>query len=168
MKNILILFSILSLASCSSLKEVEEAKNCKVYEENKYLGVSYVDVIGSEANWKGQCAILGLFWCQWLKADYDKDGTNIFLDGNGIFTNRKIVAKINASGFEYEKTFLDSIVKSHPVKIDMNKKTIHREVQLTVLGMNEIGSETLSFNKSCNQKEASLGAIILWASKNRR
>ncbi len=168
MRNVLIVFCVLTLSSCASVKEMEEARTCKVFEENKYLGVNYIDVENEVANWKGHCTIWGVFWCQWLRADFASNGVDIYIEGNGLFNQRRIVAKSNSTGFEYEKTFLEIIAKSHPVKIDMTSRKVSRDIQLTAFGMNEVTNETLSFNQSCTQKQAALGAITLWASKNRR
>lgn len=164
--KVYLLMGALFLTACSSTEKLKESKSCSVWEEQGILGPRSVEVIGNVAEWKGRCSFFWFWGCQWVKADMPENEESIYLDGNGIFNNRKVVAKMKNEVVTYESTFLDSIVKSSPLVIDQKKLMTTRTVTTSIGNMQT--QEEFYFNQACSIKQIGIGAIALTAIKNRQ
>lgn len=163
MRKYLILLCLFAV-SCSSVQKLSESSTCNVWEDQKFLGPNAIEVKGTEAEWKGKCAFV--FWlCEWVRSDMPEGEQSVYLDGNGIFTTRKVVAKLSNDVMTYESTFLDKLAKSSPVIIDHKSLRATRNISSEVMNMED--HQELSFNRACNSKQVALGAVTLWAMKNR-
>ena len=154
------------VSSCASNQNLDDDKSCNVWEEQSFLGPRSISVSENKAHWQGNCRLFFVWWCDWVKADMPEGQDGIFLDGNGLFNNRKIVSRLKDEVMTYESTFLDSIVKSSPLQIDLKSKKTKRSVT-TFIG-NMQADEELNFSRACTAREVAVGAVALNALKNRK
>ncbi len=157
---------LIMFVGCASVKDLEKAQTCKVWEEQPVLGPFAVDANKEFSRWEGRCAILGLFACEWVKTDMSKN--NIFQDSNGIFNSRTKVATFTGDTFVYERFYLEKLFDIKPVKIDMDKKVATYQVDIqNPLGGKLNGERIIKFNNACSAKEVAMGAVTLITSKNK-
>ena len=151
------------LSACATTEELKSRPSCVVWEDQGPLGPNSVDVQNNRVEKKGKCMFL--FWgCAISTADIDNAG-EIYVQNPGLFSNRTKVAQLKGQEVIYETSGLDSIVKSSPVKLDLENKTASRKVSMQVILHTE-SEEELHFNGQCNVREAALGAVGLWVFKN--
>lgn len=164
--KILLLMTALILTSCASVEKLKESKTCNVWEDQKLFGPLSVEVTNNEAYWKGQCSLFYIWVCTWVKADMPEGQNSIFLDGNGVFVNRKTYAKLQDNKMIFEPTFLDGLVKSSPVTIDRKELLTKRTVTTAIASISS--DEEFHFNKSCTNRQVATGTMALIAIKNKK
>lgn len=164
MKIFLLLISLI-LTSCASVENLKQSKTCNVWEDQKIFGPLSIEVNKNEAYWKGECSLFYIWMCTWVKADMPEGQNEIFLDGNGVFVNRKVYSKFQDDKMIFEPTFLDGLVKSSPVVINRNTLTTKRTVTTAIANISS--EEEFHFNESCSNRQVAIGTLALIAVKNK-
>lgn len=164
--KVYLLAALVMLTSCASTQNLLESKSCQVWEEQSFLGPRSVEVIENQSNWKGNCRFLFVWWCDWVKADMPEGQNGIFLDGNGLFNQRKLTSRLTDETMTYEPTFLDGLIKSSPLTIDRKKLRTNRTISTAITNMK--ADEEFQFNESCTSQQVAIGSVALIAIKNRK
>ena len=128
MKHLILFILVLAISSCASVKELQEAKTCKVWEDQP-IGPFSVDSNPEFSMWKGKCALFGLFICKWVKTDVN--GQEYFQDANGIFKSRVKIASLKHNKLIYEKSILEMLFEIKPLMIDMDKRKVLYQVDIS-------------------------------------
>jgi hypothetical protein len=163
--KIILLLAVLMLTSCASVEKLKASKTCNVWEDQKIFGPLSIEVNQNEAYWKGECGLFYMWLCTWVKADMPDGQSSIFLDGNGVFVNRKVYSKLQDEKIIFEPTFLDGLVKSSPALI--NRKELRTNRTITTAIANISSEEEFHFNESCTNRQVAIGTMALIAVKNK-
>jgi hypothetical protein len=164
--KIYLLTVLVLLTSCASTQKLKESTSCQVWEEQSFLGPRSVVVEENQSNWKGNCSLFFVWWCDWVKADMPEGQEGIFLEGNGLFNQRKLTSRFKDETMIYESTFLDGLIKSSPLTIDRKNLRTKRTISTAVSNIK--ADEEFQFNDSCTSKQVAIGSVALIAIKNRK
>lgn len=165
-KQLLLLSMAMSFASCATKQAPKNA--CVINYKSKVN-----DHLSQEIQFKGNqaehyslqhCAHFDFFFCT-VKGELK--GNDVIIDYPGLFGSKGKVATLNTKKkkITYKKSFLDKIVKTQNVKINMKDGTasferyvgLHEKLLNKDLATNKID---IQIGKNCSYKEAALGTVL--------
>jgi hypothetical protein len=153
------------LTACTTVKDLEKRPVCSVWKDQGVFGPLETSVVEKSAQLKGKCH-LGFWLCNLYETRMNAD-KSIEVRGPGLFSDFTKVATYSDGEVSYEKTFLDGIVHSSPLRIDQVERKVTRDVTLSLFG-ERTDHQELRFNPACSRADAAIGAVAVWAKENSR